>query len=269
MENIILDRIDATDIIPIFAGFESCKKSYSFGPHIRNHYLLHYCLSGKGKLFDKFGEHSISKGELFVIRPGEITTYTADADDPWEYVWFHSLDPNAEKMFRFLQQDDTSNVFKYHDVSALENFASKIQLMNGACVSSAQMLEYFLHVFNAQFTPPPPIQKSLTETYFNYAIEYIFAHLSNKITVKDLTTVLGITQPYLYRIFQQKANKSPKQYIDSCKLNHAKTLLKETNMSVKQIAETVGYENPLVFSKFFSSSEKRSPSEYRKLAKNS
>lgn len=230
----------------------------------RDGYLIHFVIKGKGT----FNGHKLQKGEGFICTPFVPQCYFPDMSDPWEYIWFHSVNPKAGELFRFLQQDTNSSVFKFRDVSVLENLAQTIQLRNGACVSSAQMLEYFLHVFNAQFTPSQPTQKSVTETYFNYAVEYIFAHLSSKVTVGDLTKVLGITQPYLYKIFQQKTSKSPKQYIDSCKISHAKNLLKETNLTVSKIAEEVGYDNPLVFSKFFSAKENCSPSEYRKRAEN-
>lgn len=82
-----IDKSESQDLIPIFYGTEKCEKGHCFGPHARNYYIVHFCLSGCGTLQDKFGTHKISAGELFIIRPGEITTYTADKVTPWEYVW--------------------------------------------------------------------------------------------------------------------------------------------------------------------------------------
>ena len=64
----------------------------SFGPHIRSHYLFHFVISGAGKLqaTDSTGAdrtYYIRSGEGFLIVPEQITTYTADADYPWEYTW--------------------------------------------------------------------------------------------------------------------------------------------------------------------------------------
>ena len=85
---LIYKNEEQKDVIPLFAGEETCENGHSFGPYIREHYLLHFCLSGKGVLQDKSGEHAVKAGEFFIIRPGEVTLYTADEEEPWHYVWF-------------------------------------------------------------------------------------------------------------------------------------------------------------------------------------
>ncbi|MBQ7348656.1 MAG: AraC family ligand binding domain-containing protein, partial [Clostridia bacterium] len=86
-KELFINKYDSVDLVPIFYGGEKCKKGHSFGPHTRNYYIIHFCLNGCGTLKDKFGVHKISAGELFIIRPDEITTYTADMFTPWEYTW--------------------------------------------------------------------------------------------------------------------------------------------------------------------------------------
>ena len=61
-----------TDIIPLLAGEQICPPRHSFGPYVRSHYLIHYCLSGKGAFRDPRGEHTVNEGEIFVIRPSGI-----------------------------------------------------------------------------------------------------------------------------------------------------------------------------------------------------
>ena len=73
-------------------GREKCSPAHSFGPAARNHYLFHYVISGTGRLFayDKNGEtreYHIKSTQGFMIFPNQITTYVADKDTPWEYVW--------------------------------------------------------------------------------------------------------------------------------------------------------------------------------------
>ncbi|MDD6945867.1 MAG: AraC family ligand binding domain-containing protein, partial [Ruminococcus callidus] len=73
-------------------GWERCKPAHSFGPAARNHYLFHYIMSGTGRLMttDENGQtqsFSIKSRQGFMIFPNQITTYIADKDLPWEYVW--------------------------------------------------------------------------------------------------------------------------------------------------------------------------------------
>ena len=73
-------------------GREDCEPAHSFGPAIRNHYLFHYILNGKGTFMwqdAKGHEHKtpLKAGQGFLISPGQITTYVADERIPWEYCW--------------------------------------------------------------------------------------------------------------------------------------------------------------------------------------
>ena len=49
--------------------------------------LLHYVVRGKGIFRRGKREYALQAGEIFVIRPGEVTYYEADMRDPWEYMW--------------------------------------------------------------------------------------------------------------------------------------------------------------------------------------
>ena len=72
-------------------GYEKCLPLHSYGPAIRNHYLFHYVISGKGSLSVDKGDGSenyeIHENMGFLIEPAHINTYCADREDPWEYAW--------------------------------------------------------------------------------------------------------------------------------------------------------------------------------------
>ena len=64
-------------------GWEECEPLHSFGPFVRNHYLFHYVISGKGILnsTDEAGvthHHVLGPGQGFLICPGQVNTYCAD-----------------------------------------------------------------------------------------------------------------------------------------------------------------------------------------------
>ena len=73
-------------------GYEQCDPGHSFGSATPNHYLFHYILSGTGTLMadNAKGEtqtYSIKSRQGFIIFPGQINTYIADKQLPWEYMW--------------------------------------------------------------------------------------------------------------------------------------------------------------------------------------
>ena len=68
-------------------GWEQCKPLHQFGPVMRNYFLFHYVISGKGKLETSGQTFWIKGGQGFLLCPDQISTYFADPDDPWTYTW--------------------------------------------------------------------------------------------------------------------------------------------------------------------------------------
>ena len=94
--------------------------------------------------------------------------------------------------------------------------------------------------------------------------EYILAHMEEQITTKMLATRFGLVSPYLSRLFKAYKGLTPSQYIQNIRLNNAKELLiTYPNITSKDIAGMVGYQDPLYFSKIFKKNTGVYPSEYR------
>lgn len=81
--------------------------------------------------------------------------------------------------------------------------------------------------------------------------------------ISDIASYIGITRSYLTHIFKQKMEISPQEYLVSYRLEQGSRLLRTTRMSIGEIAEKIGYENPLTFSKIFKNVYGVSPKNYR------
>ena len=71
-------------------GWEQCAPLHSFGPFVRNHYLFHYVISGRGLLSASVGggaaqDYHLEANQGFLICPGEVNTYSAHRTQPWKY----------------------------------------------------------------------------------------------------------------------------------------------------------------------------------------
>lgn len=74
------------DLYLAYCGIEYCYPSHSFGPAIREQYLLHYILDGKGIFKVNNKTYNLTKGQGFLINPNELTYYEADKYEPWKYI---------------------------------------------------------------------------------------------------------------------------------------------------------------------------------------
>ena len=81
-------------------GFQKCTPLYQWGPGIRDHYLIHYIISGKGTYRINEKKHELSAGDCFLVYPNSEVIYQADEKDPWEYAWVGFTGSDAAMILR-------------------------------------------------------------------------------------------------------------------------------------------------------------------------
>jgi AraC family transcriptional regulator of arabinose operon len=101
-----------------------------------------------------------------------------------------------------------------------------------------------------------------TDEYIRHAVSFIEMNYAS-ITVNDVVEYIGFTRSYFTTIFKKKTGISPQDYLMQYRLKNASRLLLETDLPVHVIAEKVGYDDPLYFSKLFRKTYRVSPRAYR------
>ena len=258
-------NIYATGPTPLLhIRYMGCNRSaylINIGPMLRNSYIIHYVTAGRGF----YNGNPVETGQGFLITPGHMEEYHADPDDPWELLWVVSEDPAMEALFSSFDANPQTGVFSYDYMAAVVRAADALRMLPGQVVSSAELLELFLSIYKHQDKAALHNRNnSRQETYVDFALEYIHLNYQSSVTIGELTDILGVSQPYLFRIFKAVTGKSPKQYLGDYRLLQAKKLLSETNLTVGEIAASVGYADSLAFSKFFSGRQGCSPLQYRR-----
>lgn len=234
-KQVMIENTNAQDFSPIFSGHEICKKNHRFGPYTRNYYIIHFCLNGKGELFDKYGRHTISAGELFIIRPEEITTYVADAQNPWEYAWI-AFDGNMADVF----QTNQSVYSVPMDIGAsIRDYVQQNITAPSAYIALLFRLLYCL--FSESKEPQNVVEKIK---------QYVRFHYMNDLTVRGLSLYFGFERSYLYRLFQRNCGIGIKDFITQTRMEQARILLKK-GYGVGETATAVGYKDPFNFSKAY------------------
>lgn len=229
-----------------------------YGPkrHGQNH--IAYVTKGKGF----FNGNPISAGQGFLLYSGSLVEYGPDESDPMEYLWFTSADANFRAVMNSYKADPDTLVFDYDFVDKVHSLMKTVIEKNEKTFPASQIMEMFLQIYNSHNFDSDYVYKGNARLYADACTEYIEANLHAPVTVEMLTELLGISQPYLHRIFIRYMGMSPKQYILRRKFDFATELLRSTDMSITQIAESIGYD-VLAFSKMFSKKYGMSPQKYR------
>jgi YesN/AraC family two-component response regulator len=102
------------------------------------------------------------------------------------------------------------------------------------------------------------------EAYVRKAIDYIKANYYNKISISELAKLIGIDRIYLSSLFKETVQLSPQMYLVQYRINKACDLLDNPLLTISDISHSVGYSDPLLFSKMFKKIKGVSPSHYRR-----
>lgn len=226
-------------------GFSEDPGICHFGPGQRELFLIHYVISGEG-FFN--GTHMM-KGQGFLITPHSHEHYYPVEEKPWKLLWVTSRDPHIAEIFPGYHADPKSGIFTYDHIAAAEELTQRIRKDHNKVYSASEILEIFLNLFNRHKQQKE--EKNMVDIYYRYAIDYISLNIFRPIQVADLTSTLGVSQPYLYHIFKTKCGISPKNKIDEMKIEKAMQMLKTVGMSVADVAYSLGFYTPQDFSKFF------------------
>lgn len=245
-----------TDIYPVQYGQERCMPSHDFGPAVRNNYIIHYVYSGKGifKVEDK--EYTVGAGQMFLIKPNELTYYKADTDDPWLYRWLEFNGSMAENVL---------SVFDTPVIEGNERIADTVRdiVENGDMRFELLMQKFWAFIAHLTHNTRS-LPKSQSEEYIEKSVLFIKNNIHKKVTVYDIAKHVGIDRSYLSRLFKEYLSISPQRYILNVKMNAAAQYLKNTDISIAETAKSVGYEDYHVFNKVFKNHFGISPSAWRK-----
>lgn len=255
-------------------GHSQTEPGHIWGPGVRSYYLLHYVISGRGWYAVKKEKHFLSSGDLFLGFPNEIIKYGADFDDPWCYCWigFSGMDiPHILKMTDFSRKNHIMHI----DSPDIPETIIRIHQQYGTDFSSyLKMLSTFHHllsmlVYASQKKSSQPLHgnlRSKQEIYLDKAISFMETDTSHGGGVHDIARYVGISPSHLYRIFIEAYSVSPSKYQTQIRMQKACNLLHEQpDMPISIIAYSVGYNDPLYFSKVFHRTVGKSPTDYRKI----
>ncbi len=270
LEKYTISKKDNTDLNVYRCGFEECSPGHTWGPGVRDHYIVHVILSGKGFFTLNGQTHTLEAGQGFLICPGQIVRYEADKAQPWTYSWvgFHGL--KAESILKKAGLTLQSPIFHYFEEEVLtKSLNDMIAAARNESISDL-ILTGYLYLFLAHLVQNHSREASTahkiisSDRYVSKAIEYIEKNYAGDLSVVDLAKALKIDRSYLSSLFSRYLGVSPRQFIIGYRMDKACELLQNDQLSIGDVARSVGYEDPLQFSKTFRKTKGASPKNYRR-----
>ena len=250
-----------------YCGRENCQPGWSFGPFVRDNYVIHVVTKGKGVYRTASGEHELARGQMFIIYPGEETSYSADEEDPWSYMWIGFNGHMAENVIReigFLREEPVVTLDDTRQIAGgIERIlASRQMTYVDAMRRSAAFFDVLACMMEHSIQENP--YRFFAETkYVNKAVELIVASYTGNVRISEIADKVGVNRSYLTSIFKREMHMSPQEFLINLRLEKAAQMLRETEEQVGSIAASVGYTDALAFSKAFKQKYNETPTKFR------
>ena len=219
-----------------------------YGSHIMDALLI--LLDGQISIHVNGRDYTAGKNDICIFQ--KDTLFERKVLQPIEgiYIQFESFPiPLLSGLLKTKDAARTKNTIKH--------------LNNATIEQNPQMIEHFLmDIFLMYHTP-----QSVTlphDPIVSACISFFSQHCAEHITLEMLSERFSISKQGLIKRFKKSTRKTPIEYLIFTRINLGKLLLKDTTLSIGEIAEKCGFENMYYFSNCFKSITKVSPSAYRR-----
>ncbi|WP_455581004.1 AraC family transcriptional regulator [Dysosmobacter sp.] len=249
------------------AGFQKCPPAYGWGPGVRDHCLLHYVVSGRGRYEAEGRTFVLGPGDAFLAWPDTPIYYRADEEDPWEYYWVGFSGPSAPLL---LAQTPFSRKAPVLHIAAGERLRQALldiyKARGGDYPSAVRMAGYLQAMLGLLMESTPKRGREALWDYARQGAAFLQQNYSRAVSVEDAARQAGISRSYLYRAFQSAFGCSPSTYLTRFRIQRAAQLLRHSTLSIGAVATSVGFEDPFYFSRAFRREMGETPTHYRQKA---
>ncbi|MCL2013821.1 MAG: AraC family transcriptional regulator [Oscillospiraceae bacterium] len=243
-------------------GWQICAPGHSYlGKKL--YYVMHYVIKGHGVFEFEKQKYHLSEGQGFIINPKDYVYYYADDEDPWVYTWVAFNGINASHLLH-LSGLTESTVFKCGDDAKLKKyFYDLCSQSNSAPSPEMARIGYLYLIFSHLINHIDTSKDMKNKDFLMLAVKYMEHNFDKKISVNDIAKYFNVSRSQFYRLFKNKLNISPSEYLSDMKLSKACFYLESSDMTVYNICTAVGYSDAAHFCKRFKKKYSITPLEYR------
>src|SRR5699024_9279151 len=179
-------------------GRSDTLSGHKYGPAVRPYYLIHYILAGSGTFKNDQSIYKLHAGQGFLIEPGQETTYIADKNTPWSYVWISFSGNFADQLMHQIPINQRVSIFI---INALKYLLVVVNSTTKKLLNLSYLLEFLSIISNATIISRESTT-SISDVYVEKAISLINKNFPN-ISAASLAQMIGLDRSYLGKRFKK------------------------------------------------------------------
>lgn len=229
-------------------------------------YILEYIMEGEGLL--RIGEETYrpAKGDVYLLPRGKSHFYQADAANPWKKIWMNVKGSLCDTLVEGFGLGETV-LFRDCPVYPLfREFLHVCEKKEGSGTEVARRTSLLFHEILLQLAAhaaagaEPEIR--LPETAVAVR-KYVDEHIYERLSIEQLAKEASLSPSQLTRVFRKAYGQTPYEYVLSWKIDTACLLLRNTGMTVKEVAYRLQFSDEHYFANIFRQKKGLPPGKYR------
>jgi len=213
-------------------------------------------------------DYTAQPGSWFFIPAGVRHQYHNFPDKPMEKYWMHfDIYPSNDLFFphdikHCVNAENAPQVQKlFEEFVALSQSDALPDRLRVKAIILNLIAEYLILAGKKQMNIVDEKDENLRNV-----LSYINENFKRNLTTNELAAICHMHPTHFIRAFKLKMAQTPQQYITDIRMEYAKQLLHQSDLSIIEIAEETGFYDLAHFSKVFKRHFSLPPSEYRKTA---
>lgn len=249
-------------------GHEFCSPDYVIRRESFPYYSVEFVARGRGWLTLDGKAHRLDAGTVFSYGPGVPQHIATDPRDLLDKYFIDFAGPRAPQILREYGLAP-GTVARVSPVSEVQDIFDNLirDGLRGSGTSNvlcAALVEY-LAAKLADLAVPPGARPSSAAATFQRCRQYIATHFRRLRSLAQIAEECQIDQAYLCRLFRRFDRQAPYRYLLGLKMSFAAEQLRNPKMLVKEVAFSVGFEDPFHFSHAFKNVFGAAPDVFRRL----
>lgn len=244
---------------------------------------IHYVVSGSGSFFIDDTEYTVGEGNIIFIAPRIIHSGKSENNDlvdicyivDIDYLMSRNNEYNTDKFFTELINTKIKTPVICKNDRGYEMLKRPLHLIDLCAAERGpvyqleikrHLYDFFIKLYKNNYLFLSSKNQKYTETknLIKQSISYIQKNVSDKLTIDEIASHVGLSPSYFMKLFKENTKITCVEYIKLLRLNNATNMLKETDDSILQIAQSCGFCNLSLFNREFKKYFSITPSQYRK-----
>jgi len=245
------------------------RRDLGFDLHLHNAIELVVTTKGQATAICDSGRYHLTPGDIFVAFPNQVHGYEHGQSGEG-YVMIIPMNPYLSPYRSFLDQKIPvrpvlhQGEWPYEDIRHLMEMATRDYYSATAPV----MQGYFLLIVG-KLLPVLTLKDATTDhtNALQATLMFLNDHYTEPLTRQDISNTVGYNESYISHLFSNILHTTLTDYITALRIDDADQLLSNTELSISQIAVTLGFGSIRSFNRAFRKKRGISPSEYRSASK--